>query len=248
MKELLLYLAIKCKFNWKEVYDILSNETFTVEIKVVEKLALEFKNKFITIFDKEYPVSLRISTNPPLLFFYHGNIELLKTEKLYVSGEKRTFRDKVLFNQIKTFFTEEKDYSMVIDKLDLTGREVLQNKNLNKILITDNSTLETIDVDEEHSLVLSPFPLKNTEYFHFTNSFDFSEEKILNFKTLICDKVVFVNETTKRKDFKTIIQGIENNKMIFGIQTKEYNTFNRKLINNGVIELTNIKEITRWKN
>ncbi len=43
----------------------------------------------ISILDKEYPLELKTIYNPPVLLFYHGNIELLSKPKLAVVGARQ---------------------------------------------------------------------------------------------------------------------------------------------------------------
>ena len=41
----------------------------------------------LSIFDKEYPIELKHTYNPPVLLFYQGNIELLSKPKLAIVGQ-----------------------------------------------------------------------------------------------------------------------------------------------------------------
>lgn len=43
----------------------------------------------ISIEDKEYPMALKEIYNPPVLLFYHGNLELLKKPKIAVVGARK---------------------------------------------------------------------------------------------------------------------------------------------------------------
>lgn len=43
----------------------------------------------LSIFDKEYPIELKHSYNPPVLLFYQGNIDLLSKPKLAVVGARK---------------------------------------------------------------------------------------------------------------------------------------------------------------
>ena len=43
----------------------------------------------LSIFDKEYPIELKHSYNPPVLLFYKGNIDLLSKPKLAVVGARK---------------------------------------------------------------------------------------------------------------------------------------------------------------
>ena len=43
----------------------------------------------LSIFDKEYPIELKHTYNPPVLLFYQGNIDLLSKPKLAVVGARK---------------------------------------------------------------------------------------------------------------------------------------------------------------
>ena len=43
----------------------------------------------LSIFDKEYPIELKYTYNPPVLLYYQGNLDLLSKPKLAVVGARK---------------------------------------------------------------------------------------------------------------------------------------------------------------
>ena len=56
----------------------------------VKQLREQFKRfPTLSIFDKEYPIELKHTYNPPVLLFYQGNLDLLSKPKLAVVGARK---------------------------------------------------------------------------------------------------------------------------------------------------------------
>lgn len=65
----------------------LQNKWHSLELK--ETVQRNLKQNYITIVDTEYPVQLRETFCPPLVLFYQGNIDLLKTQSLAIVGARQ---------------------------------------------------------------------------------------------------------------------------------------------------------------
>ncbi|MEY8441398.1 DNA-processing protein DprA [Lactobacillaceae bacterium 24-114] len=65
----------------------LQNKWHSLELKEIVQRNL--KQNYITIVDPEYPVQLQETFCPPLVLFYQGNINLLKTQSLAIVGSRQ---------------------------------------------------------------------------------------------------------------------------------------------------------------
>lgn len=80
MREQILYYVLKYKGEYKQVKRAIErNEEW-------EKF--ECEDSYVTILDNEYPKEFFELEDPPFLFFYKGNLELLKKEKVSVIGAR----------------------------------------------------------------------------------------------------------------------------------------------------------------
>lgn len=86
-KDLLIYLAIKYKGDFKSIVKAIENKE-PVDECVAEKAISKLNCKVVTVLDDDYPEELRRVYMPPLVLFYKGGIQLLKTSsvKLFIDG------------------------------------------------------------------------------------------------------------------------------------------------------------------
>lgn len=81
MKNRILYYAIKYDGNYQKIKRaILNKEAY----KIVRS-----KNKYITIYDKDYPEKLKQLKQPPFILFYKGDISLLNKDSVGIVGSRR---------------------------------------------------------------------------------------------------------------------------------------------------------------
>lgn len=88
---MILALVVKHKGNWSKVYSAIQNKDYPEE-DYVEKVANEYKDKYITILDNEYPEYLKQGYQPPFVLFYEGHINLLKDnnyKKIAINDSKK---------------------------------------------------------------------------------------------------------------------------------------------------------------
>jgi len=53
-----------------------------VDFRELNKFTKEYKGKYFTIVDKEYPNKLKMIDRPPFVIFYKGNLDLLNEKKI----------------------------------------------------------------------------------------------------------------------------------------------------------------------
>ena len=89
-REILLYLAVKYKGDWDQIYMDLSGHK-EIDEKEAKTLISKVKSNYLTILDEEYPESLRDTYKSPFVLFYYGDISLLsdKNNKIAVVGSRK---------------------------------------------------------------------------------------------------------------------------------------------------------------
>lgn len=77
VRKLLLCLSLKFDGDTQKIFEFLNDKTPISEEEINETIK-DFKGKFITFIDEEYPNCFKTAINPPAVLFYEGNLELLK--------------------------------------------------------------------------------------------------------------------------------------------------------------------------
>ncbi|MFA5481547.1 MAG: DNA-processing protein DprA, partial [Bacilli bacterium] len=76
-REILIYLSIKYKGNWDEIYAAIKRKEPIDDVAFADSLA-SVKAKTITILDKNYPEHLKQCYKPPFVLYYYGDCHLLE--------------------------------------------------------------------------------------------------------------------------------------------------------------------------
>ncbi|EGV00136.1 DNA-processing protein DprA [Mycoplasmopsis columbina] len=90
MKNILLYLTYKYNGDARKIHKaIIDKEKIDNMMQLNEKiLDIEIKGiSYLTVFDENFPSELKEFPTSPLLIFYQGNIELLKSQKICLTGD-----------------------------------------------------------------------------------------------------------------------------------------------------------------
>lgn len=74
-KEILIAHAIHYKGDWQKMVEALRKVEKPSDEDLAKAQSCPFKT--VTLLDSEYPVRLKNTTNPPLVLFYRGNLDLL---------------------------------------------------------------------------------------------------------------------------------------------------------------------------
>lgn len=101
MRKQILYYVLKYKGEYKQVKRAIERNE--------EWENIEYDEKFVTILDCEYPKEFFDLNEPPFLFFYKGNLDLLKQEKISMIGSREcsNYARKSCFDLIKSFNRDE---------------------------------------------------------------------------------------------------------------------------------------------
>lgn len=87
-REIVLALSIRCDGEWKSVYDIILKKKRLTDEEAKEAILKE-KAPYKAIVDKDYPDFFKNVYQPPFLFYYYGNYDLLTARrKLTVVGTR----------------------------------------------------------------------------------------------------------------------------------------------------------------
>lgn len=79
-KEQLLYYAVVYHGAYQKIKRAIERNEKWMELK--------YQEKYISIFDKEYPNQLKELTNPPWILFYRGDLSLLECSSVAIIGSR----------------------------------------------------------------------------------------------------------------------------------------------------------------
>lgn len=92
-RDLLIYLAIKYRGAWKDIYTAITRRE-EIKPEDVESALSGIKCSILTILDEEYPESFKTVYHPPFVLFYYGDIHLLfNYKKILAVVGSRDFSD-----------------------------------------------------------------------------------------------------------------------------------------------------------
>lgn len=161
-RNVIIYLAIKFKGNWNNIYNELKERSVTDE--EIENANLDFsKINAITIIDNDYPKALKSIDKPPFVLFYEGNKNLLNSKKrLTVIGQDNMSTYGKLCNE-KIFSDLDKDTTIITDtNEDIIGKSINNNLNLvislNKGIDSSNYSFMEQFVINHGGLIISELP------------------------------------------------------------------------------------------
>ena len=133
MNKILIYMLIKHKFIWDEVYCTLKNKE-QINNDQVNELCNGIKCHYITIIDDIYPYYLRTVYKPPFAVFYHGNFDLM--DKKHICIESVIIKEDVQCLK----FLANNDYVLCFryENLNPDSLNLLIKNNLPFIVYVDN--------------------------------------------------------------------------------------------------------------
>jgi DNA processing protein len=76
-REVLLFLSNKFEGEWQKIFDALQKKEIDVTDEEIKKLEAITKANYVEITSPMYPDCFKESYNPPFLFYYYGNLDLL---------------------------------------------------------------------------------------------------------------------------------------------------------------------------
>lgn len=79
LRKTLLYYALKYNGDFDKIYEAIKN-TEQIDYQEFNELRKNLKYNYICATDEKYPEFLKKEICPPIVLFYHGNINLLKND------------------------------------------------------------------------------------------------------------------------------------------------------------------------
>ncbi len=79
-REIVLGLSVRCRGEWKEIYDIIEKKK-KIEDEEIQEAIRNQKSSFVCITDESFPECLKNVYQPPFLLYYYGDISLLSRRR-----------------------------------------------------------------------------------------------------------------------------------------------------------------------
>lgn len=249
MKEILVYLSIIHNGNWNSIYkDILDKRSIN-KTELDEKLK-NLDVNYITLLDKDYPLSLKSTFKPPFVLFYKGNIDLLKNEKrkLAVIGSRenseygKNVTESICKDLVKENFVIVSGLAKGIDSiahhscLTSNGNTIaVLGNGLNVFYPKENAKL--YGEIEKSGLLISEYPPNTApEKSNFP-----SRNRII---AGLCEGIVIIEAKEKSGTMNTVYHALEDGKQIFCVPDRiNENSGCNKLIKEGAKLVESAKDI-----
>lgn len=144
MNIILLHFAIKYHGDWDKIYKALDQKEMVSlkEINALEEQSKEWSKKgynFKTLLDIDYPKQLKEAYKPPFVFWYQGDLNILKNQMLCISAneiEKQSIPDA----EAKLSEIKKNDLALVnVDTTlgDQSLSQITRKLGINQVLVTD---------------------------------------------------------------------------------------------------------------
>jgi DNA processing protein len=78
-RDVLLYLSNKYEGEWQKIFTALKKKESVGKEEEIKKLISLTKANYVDITSEMYPECFKESYNPPFLFYYYGNLDLLRS-------------------------------------------------------------------------------------------------------------------------------------------------------------------------
>ena len=170
-RDLLVYLSVKYKGNWDEMYQAIQQRE-KVSFEEVDEALKNNKANYITCVDSEYPDCLKGVYHPPFVLYYYGDISLINNKdirKLAVIGSRSPSDYGI--KATKAFVTELAKQVIVVSGLakgidtvalknaiDNNGKVVaILGSGIERCYPSENK--ELFEVIKQSHLLISEYPL-----------------------------------------------------------------------------------------
>ena len=145
LRKTLLYYALKYDGDFDRIYDAIKN-TEQIDYQRFNELRKDLKYNYICATDAKYPEFLKKENCPPIVLFYHGNINILKTDCPYRyatlnSSDKRfvsmvapdlTQKGTIIFEHL-TMAESPKDLDFLLEHMKAKGLNFKEYKYVKEI-------------------------------------------------------------------------------------------------------------------
>lgn len=246
-KKYLLALAIKYKGNWDEIYNCIV-EKKDLDEDFVEETTNQYKGKFITIMDEEYPEQLKQGIKPPFVLFYEGNIALLKDtnyKRLALNDSRHTTdTDKLVADKIMTDLPDNVAF-VIGGNSELSYDIAIKNKRPTIVVLSHsldliNDTERKDQIIKQGGVYISEYPVETEKT---------KDSVVIRYRVMsaLCDKMLVVSHI-KRNSGTTFLIGLvlSQGKDVMVVPTSPLETeesANNELIGEGAIPIYNSESL-----
>ena len=169
MKKILVYLSIKYKGKWEDIYKAIA-EKQKVDLDEAEEKIKKLDCNYLTILDENYPQEFKTIEKPPFVIFYRGDINLLNSKNKRVaiigSRENSSHGEKITIKTIDDINSDVCVVSGLAKGIDSIAQKRCLKRNIKTIAILGNGLnhfypLENKDLQkdiETKGLVISEYP------------------------------------------------------------------------------------------
>ena len=245
MRNVIIYLSIKYKGNWQDIYNAIKRKE--KPDSDFEEVLNSVTSNVITILDKNYPKFFSSIYQPPFVIFYKGDISLLSKKIISVVGSREP--PKFAVDSLKQMF-KDLNKDMVICSGLARGVDTISlieamNNNMKTIVFLPcgiNSCYPKENISlynkiKENGLVCSEYPdnIKvERDNFYMRNRLIASS----------CKKLVIGHVKRKSGTMITFNYALEMGKDIYCIPYRnEDDSYNNQLIKDGAEILTNGEDL-----
>ncbi len=135
MNIILLHFALKYKGDWDKIYQALENKE-KVGLETLKELETnKDKMNYKTILDLDYPNQFKKGYKPPFVFFYEGDLSILKKKEINAIGMQKIdiYKDASKLQELV------KNQSVVLNtnksEIDKTLLTISQKNNVPSIIV-----------------------------------------------------------------------------------------------------------------
>lgn len=137
MEELIIYYSLKYEGDFKKIYEaLLQKEEINERLK--EELFKKIKCKYTTIFNDDYPESLKTIDCPPFVLYYYGDLSLLNKNTIGVVGMRKPSEYGIEVTKSIVTQLVQNDYTIVsgmVRGIDEIAHQECINKNGHTIAV-----------------------------------------------------------------------------------------------------------------
>lgn len=240
MKKILLYFSIKYDGEWAKIYEAL-NKKEQVNEKLMEEYYIEYKGKYVSIVENNYPDLLKEITRPPFVLFYKGDEKLLSKKIVWPFG---TLLEKEYIPSINESISNlEKIHSIITGFSNAFENKVLAESVEPIIVVKDSGIFSKLIIGEEvenqllksGGLIISEYPgeVLPTQ----VNWLDSNRVKVG-----LSSGLFLINSTKDKELFKTISLSLHENKEVYCLRNPfiDEENHNDTLIEKGAIGVQDI--------
>lgn len=239
----------KWQYSSAEVYKAICNNKNKETIVKMQEYMKKKNIKYITIYDKEYPESLKNIYDPPVLLFYIGNIKLINNKSISIVGSRNpsSYGIRAAYNISNELSSKYTIVSGLARGIDACAHSGALKSNSNTIAVLGcgvdiaypNENIKIYNEILKRGLIISEYPVGEKP---FPSNFP-ARNRIVSG---LSEGVIVVEAAPKSGTLITVDFALEQGKNIYAVpgNIDSYLSLGtNELIKNGAIPYTCIDDI-----